>query len=105
MKLKYNEIVSRNYSNGVHIQYDEIGNNNIYIILVKSDFKVQGNGTISLTAFLEDFKDKNIYLFATSELGTDIKVLNHWYEKLGFIKSRNVSYVPYNVSHVKQIKI
>lgn len=101
--LTYSEIITRNYNNNVTIKYEIINNYDIYIVAINSSFKQQGNATKSLNLFLEEFSNKNIYLFASSENGTDLKILNKWYESLGFDKCKNLSYIPYNISHCKLI--
>jgi hypothetical protein len=101
MNLSWNEEIKRTYDNGVTIVYEDLGNNSIYIHSIFSLIKRQGNANITLNAFLDEFKTKNIFLFSSSELGTDKQTLDTWYEKFGFIKTENRNSIPYNVTHVK----
>ena len=96
--MKFYEKITRLYSNNVSIIY-EIIDNNIYIHSIISLNRKRGFASDALREFINDFKDKNIYLYASSELGTDIDILNAWYEKIGFIKYKNISFIPYNITH------
>lgn len=82
--MRHIEKIIRTYENMVVIEYEYIDASNIYIRNIKSSFKQEGNGTEALQDFITDFKDCNIYLCATDEHGTDKKILNRWYEKIGF---------------------
>lgn len=82
--MKHIEKITRTYENRVVIEYEYIDAKNIYIRNIKSSFKQEGNGTEALKNFLSDFKDYNIYLCATDEYGTDKKILDRWYVKIGF---------------------
>jgi hypothetical protein len=98
--MKFYEEITRTYENGVKIKYEVIEFDTIYIHSITSMSCKNGNGTESMKLFLEEFKNKNIYLFSTNELGVDKKVLDVWYEKLGFIKNET-DVLPYNVTHCK----
>lgn len=102
MELSYYEKIERHYSNGVLIIYENIDVENLYIHTITSLCPKQGNATMALNAFLNEFKKENIYIFSTSELGTSKEVLNKWYEKMGFIRVNNLIHIPYNITHLKQ---
>lgn len=97
--LSLHEEIKRVYNNLVTIQY-EIDGGDIYIHSIISIMKRQGNATEALKEFLEEFKGYDIYIFSSSELGTDKSILDKWYETFGFIKC-NKKNLLYNVTHVK----
>ena len=82
--MKHIEKIIRSYENWVVIEYEYLNQNSIYIRSIKSSCSKMGNGTELLKDFLSEFKEYDIYLYATDEHGTDLEVLNKWYKKLGF---------------------
>jgi hypothetical protein len=100
MVLTFFEEIERVYSNGVTIKYERLNENDIFLHTIKSNIRMQGNATTALKAFLDEFKTFNIYIFSSSELGTDKNILDKWYEKLGFIKTKNQKHIPYNITHI-----
>lgn len=96
--MEFNERIARSYSNGVSIIYEVI-NDNIYIHSILSLIKRKGFANDALREFINEFKDHNIFLFANSDFGMDISILNEWYEKLGFVIHNCVDYIPYKISH------
>lgn len=101
MTLSYHETIKRTYSNNVTIIYEIIDNDNIYIHSIESFIKQLGNGTNALNSFIVKFDKFNIYVFSSSELGTDKEILDRWYEKLNFKRINNLDNIPYNITHVK----
>ncbi|NFH01595.1 hypothetical protein FC831_15230 [Clostridium botulinum] len=97
--MNYYEEIVRHYSNGVKIVYEILDNENIYISSIISINKKQGRATESLNVFIKDFKDYNLFIFATNELGTNREILYKWYKRLGFKEYNNIDYIPYNVTH------
>lgn len=98
---QYYEEITRHYSNGVKITYEKIDDNNLYIsTIINSSIKRNGCATESLKTLIDENSNKNIYIFASSELGINYKILNKWYEKIGFVKASNISNIPYNITHV-----
>jgi hypothetical protein len=102
MSLSWCEEIKRLYNNGVTIIYEIIDKDNIYLHSINSICKKKGYGTETLNNFIKEFEEKNIYIFSSSELGTDRELLNNWYEKLGFIRTENLDHIPYNITHFKK---
>ena len=100
--MNWHEEIRRGYDNGVAITYESIDEENLYIHSITSMNKMNGIGTETFINFLNEFKGKNIYIFSSDELGTDKKILDKWYKKLGFIVcSNDIGGIPYNCTHVK----
>ncbi len=97
--MNFYEKIIRQYSNRVSIMYEVIDENNIYINSILSVHKRKGYANDSMRQFINEHKDKNIFLFSSSELGTDRSILDKWYKHLGFEEHENVDYIPYNVTH------
>lgn len=98
--MNFYEEITRRYVNGFVIKYEVLNSDNIYIHSVYSRNCKRGKGTESMRMFLEEFSNKNIYLFSTDEMGTEKSILDKWYERLGFKLSKEDS-LPYNVTHCK----
>lgn len=102
VKMKYIEKIKRTYENRVVIEYEYIDTKSIYIRNIKSSFKREGNGTASLQDFLSEFENYNIYLCATDEHGTEKKILDRWYAKMGFsLCDKVINNIC--MTHIKQI--
>lgn len=103
-KLTYYEKVKRVYLNGVTVEYEKFSETDIYIHSIHSQLKHQGRGTDALKHFLQENNNCDIYLFASSEHGTDVEMLNKWYKKLGFECCRKKLHIAYNVTHCRCAK-
>lgn len=88
--MRYIEKLVRTYENNVIVEYEYIGKNIIHIRKIRSSFRQEGNGTKALQSFIDEFREYNLYLNASSEHGTDENVLHRWYEKLGFATCEEV---------------
>ena len=98
--LTYYENIIRTYNNLVTINYEFV-DNYIFLDSIVASIKKDGRGTEALVSFLEDFKQYDIYIFCSNELGTDAGILDKWYQSLGFEKCSHKN-MKYNVTHVKR---
>lgn len=65
-------------------------------IVVFPDRRNQGIGERAITELLERYADKDVYLFATGELGGDEVRLKKWYRRHGFVMERDRNVLPFN---------
>ena len=100
-KLDYYEKTKRVYLNGVTVEYEKFSKTDIYIHSIHSRFQQQGRGTDALKHFLEEHNNCDIYLFASSEHGMDVAILDKWYKKLGFERCLKKLPIAFNVTHCK----
>lgn len=97
--MYFTEEITRRYSNMVKIVYEIIDEHRVYIHSIISNNQQQGNGTQALQSFIEEYSNREIYLYSSNELGVEKNILDDWYCKLGF-EQCNRTDLPYNVTHV-----
>lgn len=86
---------------GVEIFYERVSKG-IYIYSIISARPRQGNGTKALREFIGRFGEySDLWLYCDDELGTDTETLCRWYEKFGFVQTKE-RISEYNVTHKRQ---
>lgn len=76
----------------------------IEAIVVNKQKREQGNGERVLQMILEQFSEKDVYLLATGELGSDEARLKQWYGRHGFVATKDKNDLPFNYNMVLRRK-
>lgn len=95
---------TRIYNNMVKIVYEIMDDRKVYIHSIVSTQTRKGHATNALKCFIEDFKEYEILLFSSNELGADKEFLDKWYIKLGFEEYDDTN-CNYNITHILKPKI